>query len=306
MRPSTQPLEATHHYRIDSALSAVKVVALTAEHETEVIEFLSKRPIHTVSMTSLIRDNGLVSFLNRGTFFACRDLTGQLEGVALVGHATLFETVSERALRALAKVARECSYTHVVMGEQERMSDLWDVYQASGHELRLACREFLFELKCPFEVQEPLPGLRLATAAELDQVMPIQAELAFQESGVNPMESDPEGFRRRCLRRIQQGRTWIMTDEGMLIFKADVVSRAADVVYLEGVWVREDRRKNRMGLRCMSELSKKLLQDVKSICLLVNENNKYAQNFYRKCGFMFRATYETIFLPKKEQFPHLT
>ena len=303
MRPNTQPLQIRDQFQLDAALSEVKVVALTAEHEAEVIEFLSHRPIHTVSMMSLIRDNGLVSFLNRGTFFACRDLNGQLEGVALVGHATLLETVSDRALRALARTARECSYTHIVLGEQERMSELWDVYQASGHELRLACREFLYELKCPFEVHELLPGLRLATANELDQVMPIQAELAFEESGINPMDSDPEGFRRRCLRRIQQGRTWIMTEDGLVIFKADVVSRTTDVVYLEGVWVREDHRKNRMGLRCMSELSKKLLQEVKSICLLVNENNHYAQNFYRKCGFMFRATYDTIFLPKKEQLP---
>lgn len=306
MRPNTQLLTTPDQFPLDSALNAVKVVALTAEHETEVFEFLSQRPIHTVSMMSLIRDNGLVSFLNRGSFFACRDLTGQLEGVALVGHATLFETVSDRALRALATVARECTYTHVVMAEQERMSDLWEVYQGAGHEPRLAAQEFLYELKCPFEVQEPLPGLRLATASELDQVMPIQAELAFEESGINPMTSDPEGFRRRCLRRIQQGRTWIMTEDGLLIFKADVVSRSGEVVYLEGVWVREDRRKTKTGMRCMSELSKKLLQDVKSICLLVNETNKQAQNFYRKCGFMFRATYETVFLTKKEQFPHLT
>jgi ribosomal protein S18 acetylase RimI-like enzyme len=50
----------------------------------------------------------------------------------------------------------------------------------------------------------------------------------------------------------------------------------------------------------MSELMRRLLENTKSICLLVNESNEWAQGFYRKCGFHFRATYETIFLPRRE------
>ena len=63
---------------------------------------------------------------------------------------------------------------------------------------------------------------------------------------------------------------------------------------------REDRRANNNGLRFMSALMRQLLEETKSICLLVNETNKPALNFYRKCGFHFRATYETIFLPRTE------
>jgi predicted GNAT family acetyltransferase len=130
--------------------------------------------------------------------------------------------------------------------------------------------------------------------------MPVQAELAFAESGINPMQIDPEGFRQRCLRRIEQGRTWVVVENGMLIFKADVISRTTAVSYLEGIWIREDRRANGSGLRFMSDLMRRLLEETKSICLLVNETNKLAHSFYRKCGFHFRATYETIFLPRLE------
>ena len=129
--------------------------------------------------------------------------------------------------------------------------------------------------------------------------MPIQAELAFAESGVNPMEIDPTGFRARCLRRIEQERTWVVVEDDRLTFKADVISETSSVVYLEGIWVRDERRSNGNGVRFMNELTHKLLEDTKSICLLVNETNQRAQNFYRKCGFRFRATYETIFLPRK-------
>jgi uncharacterized protein len=281
--------------------AVVKVERLVNSDAREVLQFLSQRPIHTVAMMSLIHDNGIVSPFNRGTFYGCRDLKGQLEGVALVGHATLMETVSDRALAALAQVARECPNTHMIMGEKERVADFWTHYSDAGRRQRLACREWLFELSWPIEARERVAELRPAKVEELELVIPVQAELAFAESGVNPLEADPQGFRERCLRRIEQGRTWVVVENDVLIFKADVISQTPEVNYLEGIWLHEGRRHKNAGTRFMADLMRRLLEDTKSICLLVNETNRWAQGFYRKCGFNFRATYETIFLPRKEQ-----
>lgn len=289
------------NHQLAQKVGSIAVDLLMNGDEAEVLEFLAQRPIHTVTMVSMIQDNGIVSPLNRGTFYGCRDLNGRLEGVALVGHATLMETVSDRALAALAQVAQQCAHTHMIMGEKERVADFWGHYAAAGRQQRLACREWLFELSWPIEAREPVENMRRATANELDLVMPVQADLAFAESGINPLYVDPQGFRERCLRRIEQGRTWVVIEDGKLIFKADVISRTAEVSYLEGIWISEERRANGNGLRFMSELMRRLLKDTKSICLLVNETNKRAQIFYRKCGFHFRATYETIFLPRLEQ-----
>jgi uncharacterized protein len=300
IQTNPQTHNAPRGFRVSPGVKPVEVELLNNGQESEVLEFLSHRPIHTVAMVSLIRDNGIVSQLNRGTFYGCRDINGQLEGVALVGHATLMETVSDRALQALAQVAQECPYTHMIMGEQDRVADFWLHYADSGHRRRLACREWLFELRNPITTSELTSSLKLATKEELDLVMPIQAALAYEESGVNPMKADPKGFRARCLRRIEQGRTWVVVDNGVLVFKADVISQSSEVVYLEGVWIREDRRRSGAAVSFMSELSQALLENAKSVCLLVNETNKRAQTFYEKCGFLFRATYETIFLPQRE------
>ena len=181
--------------------SPVYVKRLANNEQSEVLQFLSQRAIHTVSMMSLIQDNGVVHPFNRGTFYGCRDTNGQLEGVALVGHATLMETVSDRALSLLAQVAQQCPTTHLIMGEKERVADFWSHYASAGRRQRLACREWLFQLSWPRAPLGPVSGLRPARANELELVMPIQAELAFAESGVNPMEIDPKGFRARRLRR---------------------------------------------------------------------------------------------------------
>jgi len=123
----------------------------------------------------------------------------------------------------------------------------------------------------------------------------VHAQMAFEESGVNPLERDPEGFRKRCARRIEQGRTWVRTDSGKLIFKADVISDTPAVAYLEGIWTNPRSRHQGFGLRCLSQLARTLLESSQSICILVNEQNQAAHRFYQRAGFKLRALYDTIF-----------
>src|SRR5205085_11535609 len=107
---------------------------------------------------------------------------------------------------------------------------------------------------------------------------------------------DPEGFRRRCARRIEQGRVWVWVEQERLIFKADIICETDNVTYLEGVWVNPQERGRGFGLRCMAQLGRTLLQKTKSLSLLVNERNVAAHQLYRRAGFKLRACYDTIFL----------
>src|SRR3977135_2577355 len=92
---------------------------LNTADEPEVFDFLSTRMIHTVFMASMIRDNGMVSPRNRGSFYACRDRYGRLEGVGLLGHATVIEARSENSLAQFARLARNCMNAQLIRGEQE-------------------------------------------------------------------------------------------------------------------------------------------------------------------------------------------
>lgn len=278
----------------------VTVEKLHNEDQAEVLEFLAERPLHTVIIAGWIRDNGLDSPLNRGTFYGCRNHLGELEGVALIGHVTLLETRTERALEAFAQIAQDYSGTHLLMGEQERIREFWKSYSDDGQPVRRACRETLYELFSPVAEKERVEGLRPATLSDLHLIIPVQAEMAFEESGIDPRETDPEGFRERCARRIEQGRIWLLLDEGELLFKADIIGETPDVFYLEGVYVAPHARGRGLGTRCMAQLSNQLLAQTQSICLLVNEQNQTAHSFYRKVGFEERGTYDTIFLRKSQ------
>ncbi len=273
------------------------VEPLTAQHANEALRFLAARPIHTFYLAGLIRDNGVESVLNRGTFYACRNLDGQLEGVALIGHATLIETRTDEALTHFAALARERGCGHMIIGEQEKIELFWKHYAEGESAPRLLCRELLFEQQATLKPSSPATTkLRLATLDDLGLVMPVHAAMALEESGVDPWQVDPVGFRQRCARRIEQGRVWVQVEHGQLIFKADIVSDTPGVIYLEGIYVANGERGKGTGQTALYKLCRTLLSRTKSICLLVNEQNRLAQAFYLRAGFKLRSHYDTIFL----------
>ena len=274
---------------------------LTEDDRHEVLAFLSERPMHTVCLTGFIRDNGLQSPHNRGTFYGCRNSAGRLEGVALIGHATLIEARTRRAMREFALVAQGATRTHMIMGEKAKVEQFWNYYADEGQQMRRACRESLFELRRAMEQTLEVEGLRLATCEDIDLVAPVHASMAEEESGVNPLNVDPEGFIRRCLRRIEMQRVWVVVRDGELLFKADVQADTPEVVYLEGVWVNSAERGTGLGRECLRQLCREVMVRSKSVCVLVNEENERAQTFYRMCNFKLRATYDTIFLARGER-----
>jgi predicted GNAT family acetyltransferase len=289
-------MAATATLQSTVAANSISTQTLRDEHESEVLAFLARRPLHTFVMAGHIRDNGLESPLNRGRFYACRNGDGGLEGVALIGHATVMETRCEAALAALAHLAQTLPAAHMIMGEQEKIHEFWKYYAKVGQSPRRVGRELLLEQRRPVEARAQVVDLRLATLAELEQVMLVQSEMAFAESGINPLEIDAEGFRKRCARRIGRKRVWVWVEDGRLIFKADVISDTPEVIYLEGVYVNLEDRGRGFGTRCMLQLGRTLLKRTDALCILVNEQNRRARCFFEQVGFRLRSYYDTIFL----------
>ena len=275
---------------------ASRVSPLTPNREAEALAFLAERPAHTFGMAGWIRENGILSPHNRGTFFASRNEMGQLDGIAMIGHNTMFEARSDGALKGFAKIALSCPNVFRVLGEWDKVERFTEFLTNHGRTVRLECREHLFEKRWPVEILDPVPGLRLATPSDLDLIAPVHAQMAFEDSGVNPLEVDPVGFRQRCARRIHKGKTWVWLQDGRLVFKADLVSDTPEVIYLEGIWVNPADRGKGYGQRCLSQLVREFLNRAPSVILLVNKDFERALNFYQKAGFKLVAYYDTVYI----------
>ena len=267
----------------------VKVESLTAEHEAEVMHSWASGP----STPSVCAGSSAATGWSAHIIAAPSTpaaTNGELQGVALIGHFILFETRSDAAIEAFARLAQSLPNAHMLLGEQDKVEAFWHYYADGGQEARLSCREMLLEQRWPVAVEEEQAALRLATVDDLDLIVPAHAQSAFDESGINPLDVDPEGFRQRCARRIEQGQTWVWVDEGKLMFKAEVITDTPDVVYLEGVWVDPAERGKGYGLRCMSQMGRALLVNTNAVCLLVNEKFHAAQQATKKPGTNWSAT----------------
>lgn len=277
---------------------AGRVERLSRGCEREALEFLGARPLHTIIMSGMIRDNGCESELNRGAFHAFRDARGLLQGVALLGHLIVVEARTEEALAAFARRARSVGRAHLIIGESETVGRFWSVFDPAGRVRHALRREYLLELRRdpPDPCREAVPGLRPATPADLEHVAAAHAAMARGASGVDPLEVDREGFRARTLRRIERGRVWVWIEGGRLVFKADLVADTPEVVYLEGIYVHPRERGKGYGLRCLTQLGRALLARTSAVCLLVEAGNDAALALYRRAGYEPRGNYDTIFL----------
>lgn len=277
-------------------MSILETQTLTQKDRAEVERFLSDRPLHTVYLSSLIRDNGVVSPLNRGTFYGCRNKDGRLEGVALLGHATILETASEDCIKAFADLAKSCSLTHLIRGEQQKVECFWSHYAPGQHAARLFSREFLLAKTTSPTDFEVVPTLRPATLADLELIVKANAAMVLQESGVNPLLKDRVGFYERAGRRIWQGRIWVLIENDQLIFKTDIIAETCQAAYLEGVYVAPEKRGQGYGLKCISQLTHLLLSRTETVCLTVNEKFPSALRFYQRAGYAVASSYDTIYL----------
>ena len=293
--PEVRPYEIAPHLTVAPDLTRVR--ELKAEDTKEVLNFLSFRPVHTVVMTSWINDNGIVSELNRGKFYGYRNISGVLEGVALIGHSTLVEARSEKALKALAITARTSETPiHLIMSSGTAAESFWQHMTDGLTQPRLTFTEALFEIAFPFAVQKSDWQIENARMEHLLPVAEAQAEVAFMESDVDPMARDRDGFLKRVARRIEQNRVFIVTDGDLLVFKADIIAETDEVIYLEGIYVSEKYRGQGIGSECLSALTLQLLDRAEHICMLSNVDFTGAHKSFVKAGFRNTDHCTTLFV----------
>ena len=276
--------------------AGIEVRRLVRGEEQQALYLLNYWPVKNVMMIGLIRDHGLESPLNRGTFYGCF-AHGDLIGVALIGHYVLFcggdETVAE-----FANVARlyHQPEIRIVLGEESTVDEFCRrLLQPPCHlTIHQATPQLLLALRHPTKKSIRVKGLRRARTSEAHEIARINAGAYLELNGIDPAKLDPTGFQERVLSRIKMGRIWILRDDRGITFKADVASATDEAVYIEGVWTRPDQRGSGIGTAAFSRLCDRLLNHHKAICLLADAANQRTLSFYHRCGFKPIASYRLI------------
>jgi len=97
------------------------------------------------------------------------------------------------------------------------------------------------------------------------------------------------------MRRIEQGRIFVVFDGDQLVFKADIIAETDETIYLEGIYTGHDYRGRGIGSSCLAALSLNLVPRAENICLLSNVDFTRAHKSFARAGFKNTGRCTTLF-----------
>lgn len=257
------------------------------------LALLVANPQQGVHLESLINDHGLTSPALRGRFFGYFE-NDQLTGIALIGHQIMF-CAPDAAIPELARTAANSGLRNsVIFGPRQQIELFWGHFAALGRELKMQRDFYWYVCETPAQPIRQFE-LVLATAEHLEVVMEAQASGFFEATGTDPRQTDPEGFRSRVLKRIEQGRTWLKLENDTVVFKAELQSVTPDVIYLEGIWTHPEYQGRGIAKACVVELTHRRLRKQQVLCLAVEPDEQVAIQIYRHAGFRHQEDYQAIY-----------
>ena len=247
----------------------------------EILSFCAEDPVERVFLEDVAR-RGL------GRFTALeRD-----GGLAALCHVGSNVVPSGSGCEAFADAAAAGS-ARMLIGEQDAVTQLWD-----------SARKWLPEPRedrpgQPVYVLGELPepgdtGLRAATQEDLELLLPACAAAHLEEIGIDPLARDPESFRWRTRMQIEDGRSWIWAQDGVILFKAEASAWTPSAVQLQQVWVDPSVRGRKYAQRGMRDLCRLLLEWVPVVCLFVRAENAPAIRVYEAIGMRRTISYRSL------------
>jgi uncharacterized protein len=250
------------------AMTKVRAIVPTLE---QILDFCAKEPIERVFLEDIARRG-----LGR---FSALERDGALAALCHVG-ANVVPSGEGCASFASAAVRGQA---RMIFGEEHAVDELW------AEARRRLPRPRDDRPGQPVYVLRTAPepgdtGLRRATFDDLELLVPACAAAHREEIGIDPLRRDPDGFRWRTRAQIEEGRSWLWLEDGVIQFKAEASAWTPSAVQLQQVWVDPAARNRGNAARGMRDLCRTLLERVPAVCLFVRPENAAAIRVYEGIG----------------------
>ena len=142
---------------------------------------------------------------------------------------------------------------------------------------------------------EPAGYARLATSADLGELLPAAAAMFTEEVGFDPIARYGDGYAARLRTLIAGQRSAIVTDvNGRVIFKADAGIVNLDTAQVQGVWLHPDYRGYGLAKPFFAAAAQVLQRRYPHLSLYVNDYNARALAMYRGTGWEQIGQFSTI------------
>ncbi len=258
-----------------------KLIEPTTE---QILRFCAEAPIERVFLEDVTRRR-------QGRFAALSDADGKVTALCHLGSNLV---PSGPDCHAFADLAAK-SGARMLIGEAGAVSELWDAARKKLPRARLdRPGQPVYAITEP--PQQGGTGLRPATAGDLDLLVPTCAAAHYEELAVDPLRRDPSGFRWRTRAQVQEGRSWLWAEDGVIRFKAEASAWTPHAVQLQQVWTDPPARRQGYATRALRDLIRLLLADTPAVCLFVRAENAAAIRLYESVGMRHVLDYRSVLL----------
>jgi GNAT superfamily N-acetyltransferase len=254
---------------------------LTVPDIDQILTFCAEDPVERVFLEDVAR-RGL------GRFAAVQE-DGELSALCHVG-ANLVPAgdgcalFAEHALRGNARM---------VIGDERAVDDLWEAIRdrmPKPRDDRPGQPVYAID-----DLPEPGDtGLRSARLGDFELLLPACAAAHEEEIGIDPLKRDLDGFRWRTRSQIEEGRSWLWVEDGVILFKAEASAWTPSAVQIQQVWVDPSVRGRGNAQRGMRDLCRRLMERVPTVCLFVRPENAPAIHVYDAIGMHRVRSYRSL------------
>ncbi|SDS67960.1 GNAT family N-acetyltransferase [Jiangella sp. DSM 45060] len=262
----------------------------------DTVALLGRDPCVDVFVGSRVHASGLAPSRLAGELWGYYE-ENRLRSLCYSGANLVPVAASARAARTFADLAvrrgRRCSS---IVGPADAVLSMWDLIRPEwgpAREVR-SCQPVMAIDTAPAVPADPL--VRAVRPDEVDVLLPAAVAMFTEEVGVSPTGTDGGAYyKARLAELVRAGRAFARFEDGEIVFKAEIGAVTPHACQVQGVWVRPDRRGERLSVGGMAAVVEHALRAIApAVTLYVNDFNVAARGAYRRVGFTEVGRFATI------------
>lgn len=264
----------------------MEVIELPGERADELRGYLAKDPVQNAYALGVLEEHGLSNGPGGSVLAFALLEEGRIMGTAVVGGGgglVLPCVFDPGAAADLGEHMRGRIRLRGVFGERYAVDALVRAFGpgparwSRPQRLYAASADDLGPFVCP--------ELRLATPADLPQLVSMSAAAIRESLGEDPLAHNASAFERRVEARIALARTFVLGDAHGLFLKVDVGVKSRYGAEIEGLYTLPSARRRGFATLALGQLSRMLLSSSPRVVMRVDEKDVGLAGVCRKVGF---------------------
>ncbi len=250
--------------------------------------FLDSDPVDNVYLRSELR------LLGSTAPWWCVSDGGALRAAVLIGALTVPCIPDPTDAPRLAEATRSNTPPHLMVGSRAAVLALHQCLEPRRRAREIHDPQPVLVIdRERLRVLPPAP-IRPSTRHDIDGLTAAAATMHREEMSADTAPPDASAWKARMNQLVDRGWSWVWSEHGQVVFKAELSAWTPDVVQVQGVFTAPSRRGQGVATAGMTALCALLLEDVPLVTLYVNGYNAAARRVYGRVGFEQHSEFATV------------